>query len=133
MSLYSYEDWPNFSREELECSQTGAENPNVQQFSYLMDKVQELRTWYGEPMYVTSGYRSKKHPIEARKLAKGNPAGQHNTAAIDFRVPTDACHEIIEKMFQMGFRGIGVNLTGDPSSRFIHGDFRVSPKRLWSY
>lgn len=127
--LYNYNWWPNFSKAKLICQHTGLENPNRGDFIYLMDNVQALRYWYGKPMNETSCYRHPTHPLEARK----SKPGQHTIAAIDFKVPTEDCHRIVKRMFEMGFKGIGINLTGSHSSRFIHGDFRSSPPRLWSY
>ena len=129
MSEYDYDRWPNFTEDDLVCSATGLENPNVEEFTELMDMVQDLRTWAGVPFVVTSGYRSPEHPIEARK----KKPGQHSKAAIDFRVPTKDCYRIVGKAYEMGFTGIGINLTGDAGSRFIHLDIRTSAPRLWSY
>jgi zinc D-Ala-D-Ala carboxypeptidase len=128
--MYDYTRWPHFSRNKLVCQHTGDENPNVSEFTDLMDKLETIRVWYGEPMYVTSAYRSPAHPIEARKLTPG----QHSVAAIDFRVPTEDCHEVVRYAFDLGFTGIGINLKGPTSKRFIHLDKRcgASP-RIWSY
>lgn len=127
--MYDYTRWPNFSKAKLVCQHTGLENPNVDDFIYLMDNMQVLRTWYGKPMYETSGYRDPSHPYEVKKAKPG----QHTKAAIDFRVPTEDCHKIVFQMFKMGFTGIGWQLKGNHATRFIHGDFRSSPPRIWSY
>ena len=81
-SLYDYSRYPNFTKDKLICSHTGLENPNVDKFGELMDRVQFLRSWAGVPFYVTSAYRSPQHPIEAKKAV----AGQHSVAAIDFNL-----------------------------------------------
>jgi uncharacterized protein YcbK (DUF882 family) len=125
--LYNYNLWPNFSKGDLVCQETGEENPNVEEFTDLMDRVQNLRSWAGVPFHVTSAYRSPEHSIEARK---GKP-GQHSRAAIDFRVPPEYCHRIVARAFEMGFTGIGINLSGD--HRFIHLDYRVTAPMIWSY
>ena len=129
MSNYNYDDWPNFSKDKLICQSTGLENPNVDKFNMLMDWVQQLRTWADVPFHVNSAYRSPEHPIEARKTKPG----QHSKAAIDFRVKTKDCYRIVAQAFKMGFTGIGINLTGDASTRFIHLDLRTSAPRIWSY
>jgi uncharacterized protein YcbK (DUF882 family) len=128
--LYDYSQWPNFTKSDLVCQETGKENPNVGKFSDLMDNVQYLRTWAGVPFYVSSAYRSPEHSIEARKA---NGPGQHSKSAIDFRVATKDCHRIVKKAFEMGFTGIGINLTGDSGTRFIHLDERTTAPRIWSY
>ena len=66
-------DWsryPNFSREEFECSATGYCDMNED----FMEQVQILREVYGKPMAVTSGYRDPiEHPIEStRERYEGN-------------------------------------------------------------
>ena len=127
--MYDYNRWPNFTKSDLACQHTGKENPNVERFTNFMDAIQALRDWYGKPMYVTSAYRSPEHPIEARKAS----LGEHTRSAIDFRVPTEDCHKIVAQAFAMGFTGIGINLTGDHASRFIHLDDRRTAPRLWSY
>lgn len=133
MNLYDYDRWPNFTWLDLACKHTGKENPNIAEFTLLMDKVQSLRVWAGVPFYVNSGYRHPTHPIESRKVAKGKPAGMHAFAAIDFRVSTKDCHRILGRAFEVGFTGIGVNLTGSSESRFIHLDMRNTGSRVWSY
>jgi len=127
--MYDYEQWPNFTRQEMLCQHTGEENPNIEEFVDLIDSLQELRTWYGKPIKVTSGYRHPTHPIEARK----SKLGQHTIAAVDIQVPTEDCHKIVAKAFLLGFTGIGINLKGAKSSRFIHLDKRVTGARMWSY
>jgi len=127
--MYDYTRWPNFSKAKLICQETGMENPNVKQFTNLMDSIQSLRSWYGKPMFVNSAYRSPEHRLEARKAKPG----QHSIAAIDFRVPTADCHKLVAQAFKLGYTGVGINLTGSASSRFIHLDQRESAPRIWSY
>lgn len=124
--MLDYSRWPNFTKKELKCSHTGADNPNEKEFTKLMDMVQKLRDWYGYPIAVTSGYRSPYHPLEARK----RKPGQHSVSAIDFNVPTQDVHKVLKKCFEMGFNGIGVNMKG--TGRFIHVDNR-SVGAVWSY
>lgn len=58
-----WELYPNFSKEEFDCKHTG-ENKMQHEF---MEKLQRIRQVFGKPMKITSGFRSVKHPIEARK------------------------------------------------------------------
>lgn len=131
--MYDYSRWPNFSENELICSASGYENPNVGAFTELMDNVQLLRDYLGFPFQVNSAYRSELHPIEAAKIIAGKRAGLHNYAAIDIYVPIEYCYDFIAAAIQFGFTGIGVNLKGDLKGRFIHLDRRTSPSRVWSY
>lgn len=52
--MMDWSKYPNFSKREFDCKETG-ENEVQARF---MDKLQALRTEYGKPMVITSGYRS---------------------------------------------------------------------------
>lgn len=58
-----WELYPNFSKEEFDCKHTGENNMQHE----FMEKLQRIRQVYGKPMKITSGFRSVKHPIEAKK------------------------------------------------------------------
>ncbi|KZX61306.1 peptidase M15A [Alcanivorax sp. HI0033] len=98
-----------------------------------MEKLQALRTEYGKPMTVTSGYRHPTHPIEARKASPGAHASGR---AADIAVQGGDALKLIELALKHGFTGIGVNQKGD--GRFIHlDDLKHEPGRprpwVWSY
>ena len=57
--------WPNFSFTEMACSETGECGMD----KATMDRLQLLRSHYGSPLTITSGYRSPRHSIEAAKAA----------------------------------------------------------------
>lgn len=119
--------WKNFTKEELECSCCGADNPNLE-FNELMDLVQEMRDELGYPLPISSAYRCESHPIEAKK----SKPGMHNIAAVDIKVFLSKAHEVLELAFKKGFTGIGVSQKGSMNSRFIHLDLREN-KTIWSY
>ena len=105
-------EYKYFSEEELSCSHCQENEMNDD----FMQKVEALRQELGFPFVVTSGYRCRSHPIEARKFS----AGAHSTGnALDIAVAGD-----------------GVNQKGDV--RFIHldniekGQGRPRPW-VWSY
>lgn len=59
-------DWtkyPNFTKVEFDCKATGENNMQHE----FMEKLQKVRETYGKSMKITSGFRSVKHPIEAKK------------------------------------------------------------------
>ena len=58
-----WELYPNFPKEEFDCKHTGENNMQHE----FMEKLQRIRNVYGKSMKITSGFRSVKHPIEARK------------------------------------------------------------------
>lgn len=130
MSLVA--DWgayPNFSKREFDCSHTG-ENGMQAEFMALL---QRLRVAYGKPMVVSSGYRSPRHPIEARKAVPGAHASGY---ACDIAVQGGDAYEVLRIALSLGFTGIGVQQKG--GGRFIHLDTqpasaRVPRPTVWSY
>ena len=122
-------DWkfyPNFKAEEFNCSHCG-DNKMTPEF---MGKLQALRTAYGKPMRVTSGYRCPKHPIEAKKAAPGAHA---SGCACDIGVEGADAHRLLKLAMEMGFTGIGVQQKG--AGRFLHLDTLATGVRptVWSY
>lgn len=125
----NWTDYPNFAAYEFDCSHTG-DNEMKQDF---MRRLQAIRTEYGKPMSVTSGYRSPEHPIEARKSAPGAHASGR---AADIAVSGGDALRVIELALKHGMTGIGVNQKGN--GRFIHlDDLEHEDNRprpwVWSY
>jgi len=124
------EDWsryPNFGRDEFACSHCGDEDMD----SDFMDALQELRTKYGKPMTITSGYRCPAHPIEARKSKPGSHA---SGCAADIGVSRAAAVEILRLALNGPFTGFGVQQKG--SGRFLHLDNLTTNRAgqtIWSY
>lgn len=121
--LAKWDEYENFSKSEFDCQETG-ENMMTHAF---MTKLQMLRDVYGKPMKVSSGYRSPRHSIEARKA---NPGQHANGIAVDILVSGADCVTLLELALHAGFTGIGVNQKGE--SRFLHLDTREH-KTIWSY
>jgi uncharacterized protein YcbK (DUF882 family) len=122
--------WTNFTEKDLRCQETGEWN-NHPAFIPFMNAVQALRTEMGFPFYVTSGYRSPQHSIEA---AKAKP-GAHTRAAIDFRVTTEQSWKVVQRAMQMGFYGIGIKKSNVAGCCIIHldADPERPMQRLWGY
>ena len=123
-------DWnayPNFSKSEFDCKHTG-ENQMKPDF---LQKLQQLRTMYGRPMIITSGYRHPTHPLE---IAKPRP-GPHTTGrACDIACNGQEIFKIMELAYLVGFTGFGISQReGRP--RFLHIDDIQAPPRpnMWSY
>lgn len=120
--------WPNFSPEEFRCKHTG----KLHMHAGFMDRLQKLRTAYGKPMRITSGYRAPEHPIEA---AKAKPGTHASGRACDIGVQGADAVELVRIALQLGFTGIGVQQKG--TGRFIHLD-DLPPGEwprptIWSY
>ena len=126
MSTIDWSKYPNFTKEEFDCKETGE---NLMQAGF-MDKLQELRTLYGKPIIITSGYRSPKHSIEARK----QQPGMHSTGlACDIGCNGQDAYAILKLATALGFTGIGISQkAGLP--RFIHLDLRpIKDSRVFGY
>jgi len=117
--------YPNFSKSEFDCRHTG-ENEMKHEF---MQMLQTLRTRYGRPMRVNSGYRSPRHPVEARK---GHANGEHTQGlCADIAVSTSQERfEILRLAFELGFTRIGFH------AGFLHlgiGNERLPNRVFWNY
>jgi zinc D-Ala-D-Ala carboxypeptidase len=124
-------DWslyPNFSEAEFRCRHTG----KCEMRPEFMARLQRLRQAYAAPMKITSGYRHRSHPVEARKVATGaHVLGR----AADVAVTGADAIRLVVLAAEFGFTGIGVQQKGD--GRFIHLDdvpAGVLPRpAIWSY
>jgi uncharacterized protein YcbK (DUF882 family) len=121
--------YPNFKKAEFDCKHSGK---NEMQHSF-MAKLQALRTAFGKPMRITSGYRHATHPIEAKKK---RPGAHATGLAADISVSHADAHQLLKLAFELGFTGIGVKQKG--SGRFIHLDIiennQHQPRpHVWSY
>lgn len=125
--MMDWSDYPNFTASEFACKHTG-KNQMTPEF---MDRLQRLRTAYGKPMRITSGYRDRTHPIEAKKAT----SGAHTTGmACDVAVQGADALRLIQLALMYGFTGIGVQQKG--GGRFIHLDCCTDgfPRpTIWSY
>lgn len=123
-------DWgkyPNFSAKEFICSHCGGDG--IQEV--LLDKLQAMRTEYGKPMKITSGYRCPQHPIEAKK---SSPGAHALGLAADIAAEGAEAHRILQLAMTHGFTGVGVQQKG--TGRFIHVDVRsgqLPTPAVWSY
>lgn len=124
----NWSDYPNFSEEEFRCKHTSksAMHPD------FMARLQRLRTAYGKPMKITSGYRDAKHPIES---AKAKPGAHASGRACDVAIRGAEAVELLKLALEHGFTGIGVQQKGE--GRFIHLDDIEDGSQprpmIWSY
>jgi len=118
-------DLDYFTKEEFDCQYSGENEMSDD----LLLAVDLLRQKCGFPFVITSGYRSKDHPIEAKKKQEKTHA---QGIAADIKV-TDGTqrYKIVEEAIKMGFTGIGI------AGSFVHVDIRdldgnESPV-MWTY
>lgn len=108
--------WPNFRPWEIACRGDGSLLLDVQ----AMDRLQRLRTTWGKPMVVSSGFRS--HVYNAK--VGGAPASFHlQGRAFDIRTDPRDRDAFVAAALGAGFTGIGLYTT------FVHVD--DGPPRRW--
>lgn len=102
--------------------------------SRFLADLEALRTAWGKPLIVTSGYRCPSHNA---KVSTTGYNGPHTTGrAVDFAVRGKDAYLLMSLAMRMGFTGIGVNQKG--GARFLHldklsnSDAQPRPM-LWSY
>lgn len=127
--MINWDHYPNFTRDEFEC-QCGCGSAAMS--PTFMGKLQQVRTAYGKPMTVTSGYRCPDHNANVSSTGRDGP---HTTGrAADIGVS----HADAKRLLALGtihFTGIGVKQKG--SGRFLHFDDLTAPSHprpnVWSY
>ena len=124
MTSRDWKKYPNFARNEFACHETG----EMEMQPEFMERLQRLRTAYGKPMVITSGYRSPRHSIEA---AKAVPGAHAQGIACDIACTGSDAYDLIALAMGMGFTGIGIS-QHDGQPRYVHLD--TKPRRaIWSY
>jgi uncharacterized protein YcbK (DUF882 family) len=129
----------HFKLEEFACSSSGEARMDEQ----LLQALEEIRERLGEPMVITSGYRSDQHPITQAKIAKGAKHGgaHHLGYAADVGCAGPTAMKILALAIENPtITGVGVKQSGPWNSRFIHIDavprdnnFGLTRPALWSY
>lgn len=117
--------YPNFTKHEFDCKHSGKNEMDHE----FMQLLQELRETLNFPLVVTSGYRDKTHPIEARKTHSN---GEHTQGrCCDVRCINSATrYKIIEAALSLGFTRIGI------AKNFLHlgiGGKGLPDYVIWDY
>lgn len=120
-----WQEYPNFSKKEFDCKHTGENNMQHE----FMEKLQRIRSIYDKPLKVTSGFRSVRHPIEARKTHSHGEHTQGTCADIYCDNSVDR-FRLIAIALDVGITRIGV------AKNFLH--FGIGGKGLpnnviWEY
>jgi zinc D-Ala-D-Ala carboxypeptidase len=121
--MYKY-----FKKEELACKHTG----ECHMDDAFMAKLDAIREECDFPFFISSGYRSPEHPIEAKKAS---PGAHTSGKAVDILVSMEEAYILVEVALKHGIPRIGISQKGPVGSRFIHLDTdtsRAAP-RIWSY
>jgi uncharacterized protein YcbK (DUF882 family) len=127
MSVVDWSKYPNFSESEFRCKHTG----KCEMRPEFLAVLQAIRTEYGKPMRITSGFRDRTHPAERAKVT----AGAHAMGvAADIGVEGGDALRLVEIALKHGIRRIGVQQKG--GGRFIHLDLGgpgLASPAFWSY
>ena len=126
----------NFSLIELTSSETatrkGIDNTpgpaEIHNLRYLLNEVmQPLRSWYGKPINITSGYRSPK----LNKAIGGSSTSDHTQGrAIDFTVPKEDYKKVFEYIrTKLLFDQLIWEFGNDDAPNWIHVSYRISNNR----
>jgi uncharacterized protein YcbK (DUF882 family) len=121
----------HFAKSELQCSFSG----ECEIEEDAIAKLESLREEWGNPMRLSSAYRSAENPRERTK--KTGPGYHHGVngnggQAFDVLIAGEDVIPFIALAIKHGFKGIGVNQKGEWNQRFIHIDTR-DKYACWSY
>lgn len=131
MSTINWANYPNFAPHELACKHCGAEGITAE----MMDIMQSIRASMAQPIFISSGYRCVKHPVEQEK----DKPGEHTLGmAVDIICYGARALRIIELAQQRNVKRIGVHQKGNPNGRFVHigiaDRYKLEfPAALWTY
>ncbi len=121
-----WSDYPNFSAHEFRCKHTGRNEMDPEFVRFL----QKVRSAYGKPMRVTSGYRAPEHPIEA---VKSRPGAHASGRAADIAVgPGEDVYDLVRIALAYGAQGVGISQRIN-RPRFVHLDTVEHRRAIWSY
>lgn len=104
-SVYS----PFFTKAEFDCKHTGMNDMQPE----FMDILYKIRQEYDKLMKVTSGYRHKTHPVEAKKTNSNGEHTQGRCADIACNTSSDR-FQIVRIALKHGITRIGI------ADNFIH-------------
>ncbi len=114
-----YDELKYFTRKEMECSHCGMENMSHE----FLRRLDFVRTMYGKPLVVTSGYRCEEHDMAIG--GKGNhPTGE----AADMVVSEGA--ELLEFINSCHAAGIKRYVLY-PGKNYVHIDMTDKPIGVW--
>ena len=125
MTPAKWGEYPNFTKAEFDCKHTGENNMQHE----FMEKLQAIRTAYGKSIKITSGFRSKKHPIEAKKTHSNGEHTQGNCADIACDNGSDR-FRLISLAIANGITRIGI------AKNFLHlgiGGKGLPNNVVWDY
>lgn len=122
--------WPHFTPDELRCKCGCGRCDMAPAF---LDRLEALRTAFGRPLTISSGYRCAAHNSNPL-VSKTGAAGPHTTGrAVDILIGRAAAFDLVLRhLAPLGFTGVGVKQNGDV--RYVHvDDLAEGRPAFWSY
>ena len=131
MSTIEWAKYPNFTPDELACKHCKAQGITPE----IMDILQSIRTSLDQPLFISSGYRCVKHPVEQEK---DRPGEHTHGMAVDIICHGARALEIIRLAQALDVKRIGVHQKGNPNGRFVHIGIAdrynlAFPVAIWTY
>ncbi|MEZ5846480.1 MAG: D-Ala-D-Ala carboxypeptidase family metallohydrolase [Geminicoccaceae bacterium] len=120
--------WPNFRPFEIAChavSTKAGDRGSLLVVPEALDRLQALRTAWGKPLTVVSGYRTPEHNM--RVSTTGSDGPHTKGVAFDIRAHSQTIMPLAALAMRIGFTGFGFA----PSRGFLHID-TLQP-RCWTY
>jgi len=118
-----------FSYDELKCKCGCGKCEMNESF---MERLDELRTLCGHPIYLSSAYRCPEHNSEVGGVDDSpHPEG----IGVDITINGGMAWHLLDYATEIGFTGIGIKQHGKHKKRFIHIDDKPNGTRpwVWSY
>ena len=123
---------PHFTELELACHHCGQMHLTPE----FLVELERLRTEFGLPLHITSGWRCPDYNAEISPLTSYD--GPHTIGAVDVRIGGWQARTLLEMAIRFGWTGIGVMQHGPYPERFMHLDrleeVEGRPRPwIWSY
>lgn len=130
-SIIEWDNYPNFTADELACKHCKAEGIQPE----LMDILQGIRKKMDSPVFLSSGYRCPRHPVE---LDKDKPGEHTYGMAVDILCHGARAIKIINHAFSFEIKRLGIHQKGNPNGRFVHigiaDRYKLDfPAAIWTY
>lgn len=130
-TMIDWAKYPNFTPDELACKHCNAQGITPD----IMDILQAIRTEMAKPIFLSSGYRCVKHPVEQEK----DKPGEHTLGmAVDIICYGARALEIIKIAMSHDVKRVGIHQKGNHNGRFVHigiaDRYKLEfPVAIWTY
>lgn len=113
----------NFRAKEFDCK-CGKCDKTYIDVDLVTGKLQPIRTYFGMPLTITSGYRCPTHNINVGGVSGSKHCG---SGAVDFANPDIVAKDMAAMAEKLGAKGIGWY----PDENFVHIDDGRQNKSYW--